>query len=503
MPLPDPDRQGTDFQVFVTANTAYAAFERAVLDARRSVIGGFRIFDMSTALVSDEARAIGETWFDLLLHVLKGGVHIDLTLSDFDPTFATELHRQTWRTMRQAAGLAEMAGVGPDQLSVRASLHPATPGALPKLAFLPRTRREAARRRAKLSDAELEQEAPGLADPGPPELHTVTHHHKLAVIDDAVLYIGGLDLNPRRYDTPQHDRPAEETWSDVQVMIRDDPAVAEARRHLETFRDVVAGRRSAPQLSRIRRTLSADRWLKLPFLSPRTVVNELEDAHLTAFKRAGHMLYIETQFLRSKRIAEALADAGSANPDLTLLLVLPALPEQAAFADSDDDVGLDTRYGLALERQALDTVREAFGKRATIATPVQPIMAPRDSRATRAGSPIIYVHNKILVQDRDYALVGSANLNGRSLRWDTEAGLALTDPDRVELLRQTLHRHWWREDLPKAWQDPARMQPFWRAEIARNDGRRPENRRGFLVSHDVAHHADLEQPLPLVTDNVV
>ncbi|WP_299695051.1 phospholipase D-like domain-containing protein [uncultured Tateyamaria sp.] len=492
--------QRPDFEVFVAADGAFAAFEEAVLDAQTSITGGFRIFDMSTPLLSDTARAVGETWFDLLVHVLRRGVRMDLAVSDFDPVYATELHQQAWATVKQGAALVETAGVPATQVRVRALLHPATPGMAPWLAFLPASLRKKRARHAALSRDAL-AEAPGLSR-NLPDLHPVTHHQKLAVIDDDTLYIGGLDLNERRFDTPDHDRPAAQTWSDVQVIVRNDPAVAEAKAHIETFDDVVRGNTPPPPVQRLRRTLSADRRFKLPFLSPRTLVSEIETLHRDAFTQARHLIYIETQFMRSQPMAEALAEAAQARPDLTLILILPALPEPAAF-DADDDIGFETRYGMGLERDALRTLRDGFGDRATIASPVQPVLAARETRATLAGSPIIYVHNKVLVQDADRAFVGSANMNGRSLHWDTEAGLLVDSPARVGTLRSALFHHWWRADIARDWTDPAQMQPLWQAEIWRNDVRNPDTRRGFLVSHDARLHEAKGQSLPLATDDMV
>ncbi|MEM1302549.1 MAG: phosphatidylserine synthase, partial [Pseudomonadota bacterium] len=95
-----------DFQVFVAADAAYAAFEEAVLDARASVIGSFRVFDLMATLLSDRARAVGSTWFDLLADALARGVHVNIVISDFDPIYATALHQQSMRSLRQAAALS-------------------------------------------------------------------------------------------------------------------------------------------------------------------------------------------------------------------------------------------------------------------------------------------------------------------------------------------------------------------------------------------------------------
>ena len=493
--MPQPD-----LEVFIAPDDAFAAFEAAVLAASTRVLASFRSFDMRMPLISDAARAVGETWFDLLLDAVQRGVRVDLVVSDFDPVMATDLHRQAWATVKQGAALAELAGQGA-AVRVRAALHPARPGALPRLAFALPVLQRLRRARAALSEAAL-SEAPGLRTQVP-ALHPVTHHQKLAVIDHDTLYIGGLDLNPRRYDTAAHDRAARDTWSDVQVMLRDHPAVAEAAAHIDSFEEVVAGRRAPDRTTHLVRTISANRALRLPFLSPQTLVAEVDAAHRAAFAAARHLIHLETQFMRSRPLAELLARAGRACPMLSLVLVLPALPEDAAFAASEDAIGIETRYGLDLEREALEIVRDGFGDRATIATPVQPVTAARDGLDTHAGSPLIYVHNKVLVQDDALALVGSGNLNGRSLRWDTEAGLRIDRPDWVARLRGALHRHWWRDDDAPGWRDPATQAQAWQAEIRRNDARRPEAQRGFLVSHDTAVHARVGHPLPLVTDDIV
>ncbi len=488
-----------DFEAFIAPDRAFAAFEEAVLSAEASVVGGFRIFDMRTKLVSDAGRAVGETWFDLLAHVVSRGVRLTLILSDFDPVYAPALHKATWATVKQGAALREVTEAPADRITIRAALHPATPGLVPWLAFLPDA---LSRLRGQLSQtrAAAQAEMPGLSY-RLPRLHPVTHHQKLAVIDDDTLYIGGLDLNDRRFDTAEHDRPAEETWSDVQIILRNDPAVTEAKTHLETFEAVIAGHIEAPAFTHLHRTLSVDRRLKLPFLSPRSLLSEIEEAHLTAFASARHLIYIETQFMRSPIIAEALAKAAQKTMGLRLIMILPALPEEVAFFP--DDTGIDSRYGLELERNAIATLREAFGDRAVIACPVRPVMAARETRATRAGSPIVYVHNKVLVKDSDFALVGSGNLNGRSLRWDTEAALAITDSNRLSALCRALHSHWWQRDLKGDWADPTRMQPLWRDEILRNNVRRPEARDGFLVAHDASVHEAEGLALPLVTEDMV
>jgi phosphatidylserine/phosphatidylglycerophosphate/cardiolipin synthase-like enzyme len=130
-------------------------------------------------------------------------------------------------------------------------------------------------------------------------------------------------------------------------------------------------------------------------------------------------------------------------------------------------------------------------------------MSSRDGLAVLAGSPIIYVHNKVLVRDDQFALIGSGNLNGRSMNWDTEAGVAITDPARLRLLRSKLMQHWWFDDLPPEAMDLSTLYHWWATAIAANGVCLPENRTGFLVPYDPENTAHLAQALPGVTENIV
>ena len=352
-----------------------------------------------------------------------------------------------------------------------------------------------------MDDDRLRRQAVGFNPNAWPELYTVTHHQKLAVIDRRLCYIGGLDLNERRFDTPDHDQAAEGTWSDIQILV-EGPEAEEAARHLELFLGEIAEGSAQGGYTYLRRTLSAPRKFAFWYLSPRTIVSEIEEEHVTAFRSARRLIYIETQYFRSTMIADALAEVGSARDDLGLILILPSLPEEVAFGDHQS---LDARYGLDLQARCLARIREGFGKRASIATPVQPVSAGGKPvlAQTLAGSPIIHVHNKVLVTDDDFALVGSANLNGRSLRWDTEAALRITDRARVAAVRRALADHWWRDPVSDEALALDRVAEWWPSEVMRNGLRRPEARTGFLVPHDPDKLAELRQPLPGVTEDIV
>lgn len=486
-------------KVLVTANEAWPELERTCLGATSEILMSFRLFDLRTGLLSDAGRAIGKDWFDLFAHILGRGVDVTLIVSDFDPVMATPLHAQAVDTLRMASALSQILPPDAGRLIVKADLHPARAGKLPWLAFIPfvlRRKRESLR---TISEARLERGAVRLGDNSWPDLRTVSHHQKIAVIDGEWLYVGGLDTNPRRFDTPEHDRPARESWSDIQILVRG-AAAREARQHILEFLDVVHGRADPTPMRWIRRTLSRPRLIQFPFLSPRTLLTEIEDTHLAAFEQAENLIYIETQYLRSTQISKGLARAARSNDQLRLIVVLPGLPDDVAF---HGNYGLDARYGMELQKTALEELSDAFGDRALVTTPVQNRMAARETQETLRGSPLIHVHNKVLIVDDRVALVGSANLNGRSMHWDSEAALLLEAPEHIAQLRDALFAHWWFADLPDEARDPARLFPWWQTEVRRNDVARPENRSGFLVSHVVEGTYEMGTKLPGVTEDVV
>ena len=500
-----------DLRLLMTAEEAFPALERAFLEAEREIWASFRVFDLETKLRSDEARAVGDTWFDLVVHVLNKGVSVHVALADFDPILKTKLHTASWKARRAFIGAAEVAGPGAD-LDVLNATHSARVGLLPRLLLWPALIRNLNRRAGRLNALAAEDRArelecsPGLVRwlrfaPGgtlvarkwpPPPLVPGTHHHKIAVFDRSLLYIGGLDLDERRYDDKGHDRRREQTWHDVQLTCRGSIA-EEGQRHLETFLQVCNDRTEPPTTGRLLRTLSRRRRIQFPFLGPRPLVDELARAHLRMIGEARDLIYLETQFFRDRRIAGALARAGKRRSDLGLILILPGAPEDVAF---DGAMSSDARFGEYLQARCVDEVAEAFGSRAAICSPVRPERISASGRDTLCGSPIVYVHAKVGLFDDDRAIVSSANLNGRSLSWDTEAGLALDRPEHVARLRNRAFRHWLGEDADSAFFDLSAASGHWRARARSNAERPPERRQGFLVPYDPEPARAFGRPLP-------
>ncbi len=511
-------------EILVTAAEAYPALERAFLSVKREIVAGFRVFDLKTRLRSPEALAVGKTWFDLLIHTLRRGVEVRIVLADFDPVARPRLHRATWRTVRMFWAAAEMAGPGA-KLTVVPSMHSAVAGIWPRLLFWPvvksRLGRVAGwlRRQVESHRMTALREMPGVERmlvakdrmPRPrrflvPPLYPATHHQKLAVFDGRRLYIGGLDLDERFYDTPEHQQPGHETWHDVQLMLQG-PVAGDARAHLLSFLDIIsataepgepaparAGYRFVRTLSRRRRRGA---WR---VISPEPAVNEIEAAHLAAVAGAERLIYVETQYFRDRRLARRLAEEARRKPELRMILILPAAPDDVAFEGS---TGLDARLGEFLQAKCLRILRRGFGRRLFVGGAAQPRRTRAKGRAQLRGAPLVYIHAKVSIFDDSLAVVSSANLNGRSLRWDTEAGVVLSDTDDVARLRQRLMAHWLPKGAAADFFDPVRALPAWWALAARNAKLPPDKRRGFLLPYDLKSAEDFGRAFPLVPDEMV
>lgn len=511
-------------RLLLTAAEAYPELERMFLAAETEIWASFRIFDPRTRLRSAPARSVGRTWFDLIVHTLSRGVRIHLVLSDFDPIACADLHRGTWRSVRMLMAAAEIAG--PDaRLTVIPARHPAETGILPRLFFwrqIARRLRGAARELNALGRAERAaalRDMPGLAPRliagrdgrlrprmrPIPRIFPATHHQKLAVFDRRRLYIGGLDLDERRYDTPDHDRPAGQTWHDVQLVM-EGPVVAEAQAHLETFLDVTAGRSPPRPQRRLLRTLSRQRRFAAPFFGPEPLREEIGAATMMLARRAQGLIYLETQFFRDRKLAKVLARVGRENPNLGLILILPAAPEDIAFDGND---GLDARFGEYLQARALRTLARGFGARLFVGGAAQPRNAPPPDRGGNGrdrlnGAPLVYIHAKVAIYDDRAAIVSSANLNARSLRWDTEAGVYINSSRDVQALRHRLVAHWLPQEADEAlFRADLSAVAAWRGLALANARRRPADRRGFLLPYDLRAAERFGAAVPGVPEEVV
>ena len=253
------------------------------------------------------------------------------------------------------------------------------------------------------------------------------HHQKMIIVDDALAFCGGGDIGPDRWDTPEHldDNPRREktrydhrdfdSRHEVMALVDGEPA----RILGELFRDRWAratgdqlpppepgeppafGRPGVPAgFSRIDAGVSRTtaRWGAYPEIS------ECEALHLGAIARAQTCIYMENQYFTSPVIARALAARLSA----------PRGP---------DGIHVSTQHSPSyFDQMTMDKTRSRFiGQlKAADAHGRFAIYSP----VTTLGRTII-VHAKLTIIDDLLLRIGSANINNRSMGFDTECDLSL------------------------------------------------------------------------------
>jgi phosphatidylserine/phosphatidylglycerophosphate/cardiolipin synthase-like enzyme len=129
-----------------------------------------------------------------------------------------------------------------------------------------------------------------------------------------------------------------------------------------------------------------------------------------ALERARSLIHLEDQYLWSAEIVASFARALATRPELRMIAVVPAHPDQ--------DGRLTRPMNLLGRVEALRVLRRAGGERFAVYSP-----------ENHAGTPV-YVHAKVCVIDDVWASVGSDNVNRRSWTHDSELGCAVLDEER-------------------------------------------------------------------------
>jgi phospholipase D1/2 len=467
----------------ITAAEGFPALERLVNATREDLVMSFRIIDPTTRLRDPEVRAQGlDTWSDLIAHTARRGVRIRLLIADFDPIFTSGLHRNAWAS---ASGFADVA-TGDTQ--ILCATHGQQAGAFWRVAML---------RKINSVMRALRSEDPTRLTPvqramlkAGPVLRPVTLHQKFAIADGARCIIGGLDINERRYDTPDHDRTAEETWHDISVEVEDSDFAGALFGHftdcwnaaLRCGSPSLATRAEPiylPKRAQSRPEVKLLRTFSNPCpgpvrISPQPKAMDHETAHEKLFAEAERFIYIETQFLRHLPLADALCRAAARAPDLQLVTIMPAAPDRVLF---EGDRSVNVRHAHGLQVEAMDRLRTAFGSRFAALSPAQPRPARTDEPELDEAAPI-YLHSKVTMVDNKAVVIGSANLNGRSLRWDSEASVLLRNPAFCERFFGRLTEKWLRGKARGA--DLTRAET-WAAIGAEQQALKPAQRETYLL----------------------
>lgn len=265
------------------------------------------------------------------------------------------------------------------------------------------------------------------------------HHQKIVVIDDVLTFCGGIDMTADRWDVrdhkdkdPRRRRPTGRRygpWHDASAVVDGDVAkvlgeLARERWKAATGEDVTPPPECPPiwpkSISPTFERVAVAVARTIPEHEDRDEVREIETFYLDAIASARHVIYCESQYFASRRVAEAFAKRLRDKDGPEIILVNPESAD--GFLES---VTMDTA-----RRRLLKLIREAdVHERFRIYTPVT------------ADSEPIYVHAKITIIDDRLLRVGSSNFNNRSMGFDTECDLiveAAAGMPRAQTIRDTI-----------------------------------------------------------------
>jgi phosphatidylserine/phosphatidylglycerophosphate/cardiolipin synthase-like enzyme/uncharacterized membrane protein YdjX (TVP38/TMEM64 family) len=251
-------------------------------------------------------------------------------------------------------------------------------------------------------------------------------HQKVVVVDDAVAFVGGLDLTRSRWDTPEHrsEDPRRVDprgapygpFHDVQMAVDGEAAASLGDLARERWRRAT-GRRLRPS-----RIWGRDPWPEglradledvqvgiartEPSFKGSPGIREVEALHLDAIAAAHRSIYIENPYLSSEAVGRALIARLRETEGPEIVLVLPKSSPRG------------------LEEKTMDVVRARLLRRLRQADPFGRLRiyypVPDGSRKESVN-----VHSKILIADDDFVRVGSSNLTNRSMGLDAECDLAV------------------------------------------------------------------------------
>jgi phospholipase D1/2 len=253
-----------------------------------------------------------------------------------------------------------------------------------------------------------------------------SHHQKVVVIDDAVAFVGGLDLTRCRWDTPDHaydaplrcdvDGKPHDPFHDVQAMV--DGEVARALGELTRAR----WQSTTGHWPAVYRDNAHDPW-------PADVQPDLTEVEVAIARTApafeGHPGVYEARQLHLDAIAAARRHLFFENQYFTSDLICNALSARLAEADGPEVmvVSPHTQSGW-LEEATMGVLRTRVHRRLQAA-----------DRHGRYGlycpyipelkASCLNVHSKVFAMDDDLFSVGSANLSNRSMSFDTECNLVI------------------------------------------------------------------------------
>ncbi|MCD6069868.1 MAG: phospholipase [Microvirga sp.] len=267
------------------------------------------------------------------------------------------------------------------------------------------------------------------------------HHQKIVCIDDALAFVGGMDLTVERWDTHHH-------VCDNPIRLKDDGCIYEPVHDLQMAVDGEAAR-SVAEVGYGRWKFATgenlspavangiDRWPEdlavdfadIPVAIARTypawgeqpAAQEAAALTMDALSAARKIIYIEAQYMTAPAIGDAL-EKRLADPDGPEVVVIQT---HESHGWAEELVMGSNRDRLIRRLRKCDHY-----DRLKVYYPVIP--------DGEGGECQVLIHSKLIIVDDVFLRIGSSNLNNRSMGLDSECDLAIEATGEEE--RRTIAR---------------------------------------------------------------
>lgn len=275
-----------------------------------------------------------------------------------------------------------------------------------------------------------------------------SQHQKIVVIDDELVFSGGMDVSTNRWDTRDHPVISEERdgpdgeygpLHDVQI-VSSGPVVVDFAKLVRwrwqrvadsspiDIREAAQNGEDAPlpeawpdDYPPLFENVQCALARTIPFMDEVEPAQEVRHMLLDLIKEAESVIYIENQFTTRQEIAEALNKQLKLKPELSVIIVSSYEPkgkfECEAFWASRIEFKAILENGIDANRVKLtySSIEDMQGRKA-----------------------YKRIHSKVMTIDDKYLVIGSSNLSNRSMTLDTEIDTVLygNTPQNQEKIAQ-------------------------------------------------------------------
>jgi phospholipase D1/2 len=265
-----------------------------------------------------------------------------------------------------------------------------------------------------------------------------SQHQKVFVIDDELVFTGGMDIAPQRWDTREHlvvqperedDNGPYGPYHDAQIMLSG-PIVSDFAKLVRWRWQRAAGYLPKEQRLRVTEHLPPT-WPEgfapffknvkcaiartIPRLEDDIEAQEVREMYLDLIASAKNFIYIENQFLTSTEIAHALNQRLLSIPALRVLIVSSYSPQ-----------GIFERVAMWAGRLDFKKILESGISKERVRMTCAGITDQHGKMHYKR------IHSKIFVVDDQHLVVASSNLSNRSMALDTECDLVIAaDTDEI------------------------------------------------------------------------